>query len=107
MTENSTRIRVVVVDDNADTINNLKKLLYFEKDVEIVGTASSGEEGIACAIEKLPDVVLMDINMPAMDGISASEAITARLPGVQIIIMSVQAEADYLRRAMLAGAREF
>jgi pilus assembly protein CpaE len=107
MTENPTRIRVVVVDDNADTINNLKKLLYFEKDVEIVGTASSGEEGIACAVEKLPDVVLMDINMPGMDGISASKAITARLPGVQIIIMSVQAEADYLRRAMLAGAREF
>ena len=107
MTENSPKIRVVVVDDNADTINNLKKLLYFEKDVEIVGTASSGEEGIARAIEKLPDVVLMDINMPGMDGISASEAITARMPGVQIVIMSVQAEADYLRRAMLAGAREF
>jgi len=107
MTENSPKIRVVVVDDNADTINNLKKLLYFEKDVEIVGTASSGEEGIARTVEKLPDVVLMDINMPGMDGISASEAITARMPGVQIIIMSVQAEADYLRRAMLAGAREF
>jgi len=107
MTENSPKIRVVVVDDNADTINNLKKLLYFEKDVEIVGTASSGEEGIARAVEKLPDVVLMDINMPGMDGISASEAITARMPGVQIVIMSVQAEADYLRRAMLAGAREF
>ena len=107
MTENIPKIRVVVVDDNADTLNNLKKLLYFEKDVEIVGTASSGEEGIACAFEKVPDVVLMDINMPGMDGISASEAITARMPGVQIIIMSVQAEADYLRRAMLAGAREF
>jgi pilus assembly protein CpaE len=107
MTDNIAKIRVVVVDDNVDTVNNLKKLLYFEKDVEIVGTASSGEEGIARTIEKLPDVVLMDINMPGMDGISASEAITARTPGVQIVIMSVQAEPDYLRRAMLAGAREF
>jgi pilus assembly protein CpaE len=107
MTVNPDKIHVVVVDDNTDTLNNLKKLLYFEKDIEIVATASSGEEGVKMAKQHQPDVVLMDINMPGMDGISASEAITAQVPGVQIVIMSVQAESDYLRRAMLAGAREF
>lgn len=107
MTVTPEKIHVLVVDDNTDTLNNLKKLLYFEKDIEIVATAASGEEGIKLAVQYQPDVVLMDINMPGMDGISASEAITARVPGVQIVIMSVQAEADYLRRAMLAGAREF
>src|SRR5206468_2663247 len=54
-----------------------------------------------------PNIVLMDINMPGMDGIAASEMISAAQPDVQVIMMSVQGESDYLRRSMLAGAREF
>lgn len=107
MTSSNDKIRVVIVDDNSDTLNNLKKLLYFEKDIEIVGTASSGDDGVKAAVQQQPDVVLMDINMPGMDGIAASEIIHARVPSTLIIIMSVQAEADYLRRAMMAGARDF
>lgn len=107
MSTNSEKIRIIVVDDNVDTLSNLKKLLYFEKDIDIVTTASSGEEAVKMAEKHHPDVMLMDINMPGMDGIAASEAITSKVPGTQIVIMSVQAEADYLKRAMLAGAREF
>src|SRR5436190_10783425 len=107
MSSSNEKIRVVIVDDNSDTLNNLKKLLYFEKDIEIVATASSGEEGVKAAVQQQPNVVLMDINMPGMDGIAASEIIHARVPSTLIIIMSVQAEADYLRRAMMAGARDF
>ena len=107
MTSSNDKIRVIIVDDNSDTLNNLKKLLYFEKDIEIVGTASSGDDGVKAAVQQQPDVVLMDINMPGMDGIAASEIIHARVPSTLIIIMSVQAEADYLRRAMMAGARDF
>jgi len=101
------KIRVLIVDDIPETRENLRKLLFFESDIEVVGAATSGEEGIAMAGELQPDVVLMDINMPGIDGITASEAITQQVPFTQIIMMSVQGEADYLRRSMLAGAREF
>jgi pilus assembly protein CpaE len=100
-------IRVLIVDDIPETRENLKKLLFFETDIEVVDTATSGEEAVARARELRPDIILMDINMPGLDGISAGELITKDVPQAQIIMMSVQGEADYLRRSMLAGAREF
>ena len=103
----SGKIRVLIVDDIPETRENVKKLLYFENDIEIVGTAANGREGVELALKLQPDVVLMDLNMPEMDGITASEAISAQAPNVQVVMMSVQGEADYLRRSMLAGAREF
>ena len=108
MTENvEEKIRVLIVDDIPETRENLRKLLYFENDIEVVGAAISGEEGIQMAKELQPHIVLMDINMPGVDGITASEAISQEVPMAQVIMMSVQGEADYLRRSMLAGAREF
>jgi pilus assembly protein CpaE len=101
------KIRLLLVDDIPETRENLRKLLFFESDVEVVGAAANGEEGIQMAVELQPDIVLMDINMPGMDGIAASEQISVKAPFTQIIMMSVQGEADYLRRSMLAGAREF
>jgi pilus assembly protein CpaE len=101
------KICVLIVDDIPETRENLRKLLFFESDIEVVGAATSGEEGISMSGELKPDIVLMDINMPGIDGITASEAITQQVPFTQIIMMSVQGEADYLRRSMLAGAREF
>jgi pilus assembly protein CpaE len=101
------KIRVMIVDDIVDTRDQLEKLLFFEKDIEVIAKASNGREAVALAKQHRPDVVLMDINMPDMDGIAATEAIMTQDPSVQVIIMSVQGETDYLRRAMLAGAREF
>src|SRR5512146_1441168 len=97
--EPSRKIRVLVVDDIIETRENVRKLLFFEDDIEIVGTASNGREGIDLAGKLMPDIVLMDINMPGMDGIAASEAIAAQYPSVQVVMMSVQGEADYLRRS--------
>ena len=102
-----TKIRVLIVDDIAETRENVRKLLYFEKDIEVVGAGANGTEGIEMARGLRPDIVLMDINMPDIDGISAAESISQSAPEVQIIMMSVQGETDYLRRSMLAGAREF
>ena len=101
------QIRVLIVDDIPETRDHLTKLLGFETDIEVVGSASSGKEAIELAVKLSPDVVLMDINMPDMDGITATEQMAARAPGAAVVMMSVQGEADYLRRSMLAGAREF
>jgi pilus assembly protein CpaE len=100
-------IRVMIVDDIPETRENLKKLLAFEPDIEVVGTASTGREGVDLALAKKPDIILMDINMPDMDGIQATEAIHKAVASAGVIMMSVQSESDYLRRAMLAGARDF
>jgi len=102
-----TKIRVLIVDDIAETRENVRKLLYFENDIEVVSAAANGTEGIEMARGLRPDIVLMDINMPDIDGISAAESISQSVSEVQIIMMSVQGETDYLRRSMLAGAREF
>ena len=101
------KIRVLIVDDIADTRENVRKLLQFESDIEVVGAAKSGKEGIAFSQEYDPDVILMDINMPDMDGISATEAILRNKPHAQVIMLSVQGDPNYMRRAMLAGARDF
>lgn len=101
------KTRVLIVDDIAETRENVRKLLQFEVDIEVAGVAKSGKEGIEQSQECDPDVVLMDINMPDMDGITATEAIRKKLPHVQVIILSVQGDQNYMRRAMLAGARDF
>ncbi len=107
MSDPQRKIKLLVVDDIPETRNNLINLLYFEKDIEVIGSATRGQEGIDLAKKLQPDLVLMDINMPDMDGITATERIMQQVPGIAVIMMSVQGEQDYLRRAMRAGAREF
>jgi len=101
------QIRILIVDDIDETRENLAKLIGFETDMQIVGSASSGQQAIDLAKRERPHVILMDINMPDMDGITATEIIANTVPESPIIMMSVQGEQDYLRRSMLAGAREF
>ena len=101
------QIRVLIVDDIPETRDHLTKLLSFESDIEVVGAAASGAQALELAAQLLPGVVLMDINMPDMDGIAATERMSSEVPDAAVVMMSVQGEADYLRRSMLAGAREF
>jgi pilus assembly protein CpaE len=101
------KIRVLIVDDVSETRENVRKLLQFESDVDVVGVARTGREAIQLSQDLNPDVVLLDINMPDMDGIAATEAIRSRQPAVQVVILSVQGDQNYMRRAMLAGARDF
>src|SRR4030066_875734 len=103
----SEKIRVVIVDDIAETRENIRKLLQFEPDVEVVGVARTGREAIDISKDVKPDVLLMDIKMPDMDGIAATEIIRKRVPFTQIVILSIQNDPNYMRRAMLAGARDF
>lgn len=101
------KIRVLIVDDVAETRENIRKLLQFESDIEVVAAARTGKEAIQLTQEVNPDVVLMDINMPDMDGIAATEEIRKKMPFVQVVVLSVQGDQNYMRRAMLVGARDF
>ena len=101
------KIRVIIVDDIAETRENIRKLLQFESDIDVVSVARTGREAIQLTQETSPDVVLMDINMPDMDGIAATEIIRQKMPFVQVVILSVQGDQNYMRKAMLVGARDF
>lgn len=104
MTDN---IRILLVDDVPETRETIKKLIAFEPDFKVIGTAGNGREGVQLAKELKPDIVIMDINMPDMDGLEAASLITKAVPTIGVIMMSVQNDADYMRKAMLAGARNF
>ncbi|MDI7248240.1 MAG: response regulator [Bacillota bacterium] len=101
------RIKILIVDDVAETRENLRKLLSFGQGFIVAGEAENGKEAIALAKRVRPDVVLMDINMPVMGGIEATEAISVEVPTTTVIIISVQGESEYLREAMAAGARDY
>jgi len=101
------KIRILIVDDNPGTRDNVTRLLYFEDDLEVIGQAVNGREGIEMAVELKPHIVLMDINMPDMDGITATEQMGVKVPFSQVVIMSVQSDSHYMKQAMSAGARDF
>lgn len=101
------KISVLIVDDIAATREDIKRLLYFEEDIVVAGEASDGDEAIKMTQSINPDVILMDINMPRVNGIMASEIITEMNPNSSIIIISIQSEKEYLRKAMTAGARDY
>ncbi|MFZ5942658.1 MAG: response regulator [Bacillota bacterium] len=101
------KIKVLIVDDITETRENINRLLKLEEDIQVVGEAANGEQAIKKAEQLLPDIILMDINMPIMDGIAATEKISLNLPNIAVVMISVQGEAEYLKKAMMAGAREY
>lgn len=100
-------IKVIIADDIAGTREDIKRLLYFEEDISVIGEAADGEEAVRLTGDLKPDVILLDINMPGMDGIKAAEAISLNFPEVAVVIISIQGEQEYLRKAMAAGARDY
>src|SRR5512132_368927 len=91
---NAEPIRVVIVDDIAETRDHLAKLLSFEPDITVTGSVGSGQEALSLAAQTPVDVLLLDINMPGMDGIATAEQLSLRVPTASIIMMSVQGEPD-------------
>ncbi len=101
---NETRvIRVLVVDDHQVVREGLRRMLELEKEIQVVGEASDGEEAITKAIELSPDVITMDLKMPIMDGIDATQEIKQQMPAVNILILTLYAE-DFVKQAIEAGA---
>lgn len=100
-------IRVLLVDDHALFRQGLRQLLEFEEDIKVVGDAASGQEAQQLARQLRPDVILMDINMPDMDGITATRAILAERPDTSVVILTMYREDDYAFQAVRAGARGY
>ena len=100
------KITVLIVDDKKETRQNIKTILEFDERIEVVGQAENGQQAIKAAKELSPHVILMDVNMPVLDGLKATEEICLT-NDTSIIIMSVQGEQEYLKKAMAAGAREY
>jgi DNA-binding NarL/FixJ family response regulator len=102
-------IRVVLADDQALVRAGFRALLDAQGDIEVVGEAGNGEEAVRLATQLTPDVVLMDIRMPGMDGLSATRGIAAddRLAGVRVVILTTFGLDEYIFEAIRAGASGF
>jgi DNA-binding NarL/FixJ family response regulator len=102
-------IRVLIVDDQALIRGGFRALLENEDDIEVVAEAANGEQGVALALEHRPDVALLDIQMPVMDGIEATRVIATdeRLSGVHVVILTNYGLDEYVFNALRAGACGF
>ncbi len=100
-------IRVLIVDDNSDARGFLERLFTFEEAYQVIAEAEDGQEAIDLVRVHLPHIVVMDLNMPNMDGITACGVIKKEWPATQVILMSVQDDAGPIRDAIENGASAF
>jgi two-component system, NarL family, response regulator NreC len=101
------QIRVVLVDDHALVRAGLRSLLHGNPEITVVGEASDGEGALDAVLRARPDVVVMDLEMPNGDGLTATTALIARMPGVHVLIVSMFAEREKLLAVLAAGARGY
>lgn len=100
---NMDRIRVLLVDDHMVVRVGLKALIDAEPDMQVVGEAGNGVEGVEKTLALRPDVIVMDISMPVMDGLEATRRIRQEAPGAQVLILTVHAQEKYLFPVLKAG----
>jgi two-component system response regulator DesR len=100
-------IRVLLAEDQAMVRGALAALLSLEDNIEIVAEASRGDEVLSAALDTLPDVALLDIEMPGGDGLEAAAVLHERLPSCRVVILTTFGRSGYLRRAMESGAVGF
>ena len=100
-------VRVLLAEDQAMVRGALAALLNLEGDIEIVAEASRGDEVVPAALRAVPDVALLDVEMPGGDGLGAAAALREELPSCRVIILTTFGRAGYLKRAMESGAAGF
>ena len=101
------KIRVVLVDDHALVRQGFRLLLARHTDIDVIGEAASGREAVAMCIELRPDVVILDIAMPEMNGVEAARQIRQNTPSVNILTLTMHKDAVYLREILRAGAKGY
>lgn len=101
------KIKVLIADDQELILESLHIVLSMEEDLEIVGLAKNGEEAIKGCKQLKPDIVLMDVNMPVMDGVAATALIKERIPATKIIMLTSYKEVEYVLAALSYGAEGY
>ncbi|MCZ8534323.1 response regulator transcription factor [Psychrobacillus psychrodurans] len=101
------KIKVLLADDQELILESLHIVLSMEEDLEIVGLAKNGEEAIKGCEQFQPDIVLMDINMPVMDGVAATAQIKERIPAIKVIMLTSYREVEYVLAALSHGAEGY
>jgi DNA-binding NarL/FixJ family response regulator len=96
-------ISVVLVDDHDLFRGGLREILE-DQDVKVVGEAADGAKGVELVAELAPDVAVMDLNMPGMDGVEATRQIATRMPATRVLVLTISSDDDHVMRAMMAGA---
>jgi DNA-binding NarL/FixJ family response regulator len=99
-----TDIRVLIVDDQRLVREGIASLLDIQEGITVIGTAVDGQQAIARAEEMLPDIILMDVRMPIMDGIQATERIRAQLPECKVLMLTTFDDEEYIIKSLRAGA---
>jgi DNA-binding NarL/FixJ family response regulator len=97
-------IKILIADDHGVVAEGLKHLINAQADMEVIATVGDGREAVRVARESQPDIVLMDLSMPELNGADATRAILERDPKCRVIVLSMYAEREYVRRALKAGA---
>jgi DNA-binding NarL/FixJ family response regulator len=100
----STPARVLIADDHELVRDGFKRMLSYEEDIEVVGEASNGLEAVELCQRLNPDLVLMDVRMPEMDGLEATHTIKSEQPSVSVLVVTTYENPDYLLEAIKAGA---
>jgi len=100
-------IRVLLADDHGVLRDGLRRLIETDPGIEVVAAANDGNDAVAKAAETQPEVVVMDISMPGLNGIEATRSITGASPATRVLILSMHGSTDVVRRALAAGARGF
>jgi DNA-binding NarL/FixJ family response regulator len=103
----SEEITVLLVDDHSLVRRGFRRILEDEEGMKVVGEASNGVEAIRSAYELKPNVIVMDLSMPELDGVQATKEIVKHLPGTEVLVLSMHADDNYVRNALDAGAKGY
>jgi DNA-binding NarL/FixJ family response regulator len=98
------KTRILIVDDHRAFREGLRAVINHQSDMEVVGVAEDGQKALAMTRDLLPDIILMDVKMPVMDGTEATSRILSEIPGMKILALSIYADDEFMEGMMRAGA---